>query len=173
MFVLITNIQDAVNLLRTTISKLSKLHKPEKPKHKEKGKDIRVDDFMPNLDYENIAKSLKEVIKLVIELLTRAFDPQDESNEDLKNIKETLCKAVSGNLAVNLTSESFKTNLTDCLKELLGFCKRKKKEGVVKELTYLALKDLQRIGGRSGGRVNPIQNKISSDSPLFRTLAVA
>ena len=127
MFILQIKIQDAVNLLRATINKLSEVAKLNKKQKDDDKPEVKLDEFVP-VKETSVARSLKELILLLIAFISEELGSNKEFRGFLSELKNNLVEAVQGNMSAKLSNNSFTSYLTECMKGLLDYCNQKKDE---------------------------------------------
>ena len=133
MFILLAGVgvkvRDTIKLLETILNKLGKVKSQNNKHHDFKlcqgAKETKNDEFLPAEDEKNLRMSVKELILILISMLSGDGDSKEFDNY-LKSLKDDLKKTVYGNFTCNLNDNSFVSYLQDCLGNILSYCNEKK-----------------------------------------------
>lgn len=125
MFILISRVDDSIRLLQIILSKLDGIKCFDSKKHKDKKTSKgSSDEFVPD-NIKNVQNSLKDLISVLIAMITGGFNGGDDFNKYLKNITKELKFALKGNLSEKLCNKDFVDYLKACLKKMTDFIKEK------------------------------------------------
>lgn len=125
MFILIARVDDSIRLLQIILSKLDGIKCFDSKKHKDKKSSKESsDEFVPD-SIKNVQNSLKDLISVLIAMITDRFNVGDDFNKYLKNITKELKIALKGNLSEKLCNKDFVDYLKTCLKDMMDFIKEK------------------------------------------------
>lgn len=131
MVVLDVGIAGAKGLIMKLLKKLSKM---DRLNHVEQDKvkgESGHDEFVFNAESQEYSKTIKEFIYILLDFLSDEINKTSDHGfkKYLAFLKKELKAVISGDLVEKLKSGTFISNLENCLKDILGYCKERQSEG--------------------------------------------